>query len=71
MAQKSETSLGKYERCRVIEIGLDNFAECLKKGPPTCSYAVPFGYCFLCSHPRVSEMVENTKHHQVLAVARP
>ena len=46
--------------CRVVEIG-NNIAECLKTGPNSCSYALPFGYCFLCEHPRLTEIIENTK----------
>jgi hypothetical protein len=71
MAQKTEKEkpLGKYENCRVVEVGLDKFAECLKQGPATCSYAIPFGYCFLCNHPRVNEMLENTKQQQPFTAA--
>jgi hypothetical protein len=63
MAQKTAKSkaLGRYENCRVLEIGIQKYGECLKQGPATCSYAVPFGYCFLCKNPRVDEIIENTK----------
>jgi hypothetical protein len=54
-------SLRGIENCRVVDIGIGNFAECLKAGPATCSHALPFGYCFLCMHPRVDEIIENTK----------
>lgn len=64
MTNKIDKPLGKYENCRVLEIGIEKFAECRKQGPATCSYAVPFGYCFLCSNPRVGEMIENTKKHE-------
>jgi hypothetical protein len=40
-------------------------AECLKPGPCSCSYAVPFGYCFLCKHPRLNEILENTRKAQL------
>jgi len=57
-------SLGGIENCRVLDIGIGSFAECLKAGPATCSHALPFGYCFLCMHPRVNEILENTKKAQ-------
>jgi hypothetical protein len=47
--------------CRAISLEETTFAECLLEGPNSCSYALPFGYCFLCQHPRLSEIVENTK----------
>jgi hypothetical protein len=55
-------SLRGIENCRVVDIGIGSFAECLKAGPATCSHALPFGYCFLCMHPRVDEIIENTKN---------
>ena len=57
---KSKSMRG-IENCRVVDIGIGSFAECLKAGPATCSHALPFGYCFLCLHPRVDEIIENTK----------
>ena len=54
-------SMHGIENCRVVDIGIGSFAECLKAGPATCSHALPFGYCFLCMHPRVDEIIENTK----------
>lgn len=56
-----------HESCRVVEVGLNDFAECLKQGPSTCSYAVPFGYCFLCNHPRVDEILENSKRSHAIS----
>ena len=55
-------SPGEFENCRVLDIGIGDFGECFKAGPATCSHALPFGYCFLCMHPRVSEIIENTKN---------
>ena len=49
------------EDCRAVEIDKNNIAECLLVGPNTCSFALPFGYCFLCQHPRLSEILDNTK----------
>jgi hypothetical protein len=46
--------------CRAVEIDKNNIAECLLVGPNTCSFALPFGYCFLCQHPRLNEILENT-----------
>ena len=54
-------SMRGIENCRVVDIGIGSFAECLKAGPASCSHALPFGYCFLCMHPRVDEIIENTK----------
>jgi ribosomal protein S16 len=62
-------SMRSIQNCRVAEIGVDKYAECLKQGPATCSYALPFGYCFLCSHPRLNEIIENTHKQQALALA--
>jgi len=61
----STKSLRGIQNCRVREIGVENMAECLKQGPSTCSYALPFGYCFLCKHPRLDEIIENTKKAHV------
>ena len=62
-ASKAKSVRG-IENCRVIEIGVEKLAECCQRGPRPCSYAMPFGYCFLCSHPRLSEIIENTKNAQ-------
>ena len=56
---KKETH-GNIANCRVVEIG-NNIAECLKTGPNQCSFALPFGYCFLCEHPRLNEIIEKSK----------
>jgi hypothetical protein len=53
--------LGKLKNCRVVEIGVAGFAECVQQGPAPCSHALPFGYCFLCTHPRLEDIIENTK----------
>ncbi len=55
------------EDCQVVDIGIDGFAECLQTGPNTCKYALPFGYCFLCRHPRVSVAIEKARAAQKLA----
>jgi hypothetical protein len=65
---KTKSTRG-IQNCRVFEIGVENFAECLKPGPSTCSHALPFGYCFLCKNPRLDEIIENTKKAQGVAGA--
>jgi hypothetical protein len=52
---------GNIDDCRALEIDKNDVAECLLVGPNTCAYALPFGYCFLCQHPRLSEIIDNTK----------
>jgi hypothetical protein len=61
---KKSKSLGRLENCRVVEIGITGFAECVQQGPASCSHALPFGYCFLCNHPRLEDIIENTKKAQ-------
>jgi hypothetical protein len=46
--------------CRAADIGIRHMAECLRQGPNFCSFALPFGYCFLCQHPRIDEIVAQT-----------
>lgn len=53
--------------CRVADIGLSGFAECQKSGPNLCSYAVPFGYCFLCEYPRLEELLERSQNQPAAA----
>lgn len=53
--------VGDIPACRVVEIGLGDFAECTEWKAVRCAHALPFGYCFLCMHPRVGEMIKNTK----------
>ncbi len=62
--KSKSASLSRMEKCRVVEIGIGGFAECVQPGPATCSHALPFGYCFLCTHPRLNEIIENTKRAQ-------
>lgn len=68
-AKERTKSLGRLENCRVVEIGIADFAECVQQGPTPCSHALPFGYCFLCNHPRLDEIIENTKRaHQAVKI---
>lgn len=65
--KKTKTdSLQGFEDCRVRDVGIGNFGECMKAGPATCSHALPFGYCFLCMHPNVDQIIENTKRNMVV-----
>jgi hypothetical protein len=41
--------------CETLDIGLEGFEECPCTGPNSCRYALPFGYGFLCQHPRFAE----------------
>ncbi len=52
---------GDISRCRALDVGIKDFAECLCAGPNACQFALPFGYAFLCRHPRMSEILENTR----------
>jgi hypothetical protein len=67
MAKKPINSNGPLnsdiEGCRAVLIVENNIAECQLVGPNTCSYALPFGYCFLCQHPRLNEILENSNKH--------
>ena len=62
---KSTTKSNSIPKCEVHEVGVDHFAECPERGPQPCSHAMPFGYCFLCTHPNVNEMVENTRKSEL------
>jgi hypothetical protein len=59
------TTIPDINGCRAVNIDKGNFAECLREGPNSCSYALPFGYCFLCQHPLLNEIVENTKNKSI------
>jgi hypothetical protein len=36
--------------CKTIDLGLEGFSECPLIGPNACSFAMPFGYGYLCQH---------------------
>lgn len=59
-----EGSVEELKGCRVQNIGLHGFAECLDLGPKACPYAVPFGYAFLCQHPRLELLIERTEQER-------
>jgi hypothetical protein len=56
------TTFHDIDNCRAVSLGETSFAECLLVGPNPCAYALPFGYCFLCQHPRLNEIIANTKN---------
>ena len=60
-ASKKTKVAQDIDKCRCSDIGLAGLAECLQSGPCPCSYSLPFGYRFLCRHPRVNEIVMNTR----------
>ncbi len=63
--QNSKSTTKAAPKCQVMEIGVDHFAECPQQGPQPCSHAMPFGYCFLCTHPQVDEMIANTRKSEM------
>jgi hypothetical protein len=62
------TSADIDAECRTLDLGIQGFAECLRQGPSRCRYALPFGYAFLCSHPR---LCRGTEASEVRASSRP
>ena len=60
--------LQSLQDCCVSDVGLDGFAECQITGPNQCPYAMPFGYSFLCKHPRVDEIIAQSKTRQAPVV---
>ena len=68
-AKTKKKSQRGIENCRAIEVGIGDFAECAQWGPVDCPHALPFGYCFLCMHPQVDEIIANSK--KALLAARP
>ncbi len=60
--KKSATKpLRGFENCRVVEVGIGNFAECAQWGFIDCPHALPFGKSSLCMHPHIDDIIENTK----------
>ena len=59
-SSKSE-ALNDIKNCCASDVGLSGFTECQMSGPNSCPYALAFGYSFLCQHPRVSEILEQSK----------
>ncbi len=60
-SKETDASLAEIADCRAEDIGVSGFAECLCSGPNSCAYALPFGYAFLCQHPRMGEIVDKTE----------
>ena len=48
--------------CQTLDLGLEGFRECPEAGPNACVYAVPFGYGFLCNHPRLVQPGLDSEH---------
>lgn len=64
-----DATLPELALCRADNIGISGFAECRCPGPNACAYALPFGYAFLCRHPRLNEILENTRRERAAASA--
>ena len=61
--QNGETAdnwLEDISDCQADNVGIEGFGECRRNGPNACPYALPFGYAFLCRHPRLDEIVQTT-----------
>ena len=65
---KPEQAVQEICDCRATDIGISDFAECLRGGPNSCEYALPFGYAFLCHHPQMKEILENTRKAKLAPV---
>ncbi len=65
---RSQAVLVDIAECRALRVGVSGFAECQCVGPNNCAYALPFGYAFLCYHPRLAEIVANTEKEKPLSV---
>jgi hypothetical protein len=63
-SKQTEASFQEIADCRAINIGASGFAECQCAGPNSCAYALPFGYAFLCQHPRMGEIVARTEREK-------
>jgi len=63
-AKQVETSTADIDDCRVREVGVQEYAECLCEGPNTCEYALPFGYAFLCRHPQLANIRKNSDYKE-------
>jgi len=66
--ENPEPELQEICDCHAEDIGISSFAECPRRGPNSCKYALPFGYAFLCRHPRIGEIIENTKKDKLAPV---
>ncbi len=65
--KQTDASFHEIADCRAEDIGVSGFAECLCTGPNSCAYALPFGYAFLCQHPRIGEIVNRTERERAAA----
>ncbi len=39
---------GFQQLCKARDFGVEGFAYCLEENPPLCSFALPFGFAFIC-----------------------
>jgi hypothetical protein len=62
--ESTESLVEEIKGCRVYDIGLEGMAECQDRGPKACPYALPFGYGFLCRHPRLDVILERTRKEE-------
>ena len=62
---ETQRNLSRIENCRSWKSVWSILRNVLQQGPQPCSHALPFGYCFLCTHPQVDEIIENTKKAQL------
>ncbi len=69
--QTQETFDPDIEDCRALAVSVSGFAECQCAGPNACAYALPFGYAFLCRHPRLNEILEKTRKERPGADSAP
>ena len=54
-------TLPDVQICRVRDIGITDFADCLVQNPFECKYAPSFGNGFLCQHPDWKEICQKTR----------
>lgn len=59
--ESAENWLDDISDCQADNVGIEGFAECRRNGPNACPYALPFGYAFLCQHPRIDEIMQTTR----------
>ncbi len=62
-SSKEKTDLyPDIENCRVVDVGLEGYAECSCYGPNPCVFALPFGYGYLCKHPQLEEILSRSRN---------
>jgi hypothetical protein len=66
--QSLRVTTPKIESCATLDLGTAGYAECLRAGPNACRFALPFGYAFLCHHPKLSEIMSRGNQLQATRV---